>query len=448
MVPEDSLAQTGDQPEICSKEKIVRCKEIKEFIRDFGLPVLGNATVGKQYDQDAYPEQAKEALRGLLEKGLQLRFAQLNSLGLEFDSDSLKLKGTPGVAGDHEEALEFTYDEGSGDVSIVMKKYRVFVNSDPRSLWKEREPEPGLPYSKPHTDCRREDHGEAVLVGASRRGRSHAHKGTFRDDDFAIADLGDGWSLVAVADGAGSARFSRKGSQILCEEIKEQLQGKIPSNLKGDFEGLLRSYCQDHDEEKHQIIRSRVYNAVGKVVHKAAVTAIANEATKAGAERKEFATTLVLTLTKRFDFGWFTTCFAIGDGGAALIVDPKARDIRILNCQDSGEFSGQTKFVTMSALWDKPEEELLPRVRFQIAENPVALIAMTDGVSDPKFKTDRDFENPEQWVKFWDELTSVVVFERGNSGVANELLDWLDFWEEGEHDDRTIAVLVMGGSND
>jgi len=34
-----------------------------------------------------------------------------------------------------------------------------------------------------------------------------------------------------------------------------------------------------------------------------------------------------------------------------------------------------------------------------------------------------------------------VAFDHDNLTAPDQLLEWLDFWAAGEHDDRTIAIL-------
>jgi hypothetical protein len=46
----------------------------------------------------------------------------------------------------------------------------------------------------------------------SKRGRSHAHEGKFREDDFAVSELPADWNMISVSDGAGSAQLAREGS--------------------------------------------------------------------------------------------------------------------------------------------------------------------------------------------------------------------------------------------
>ena len=70
---------------------------------------------------------------------------------------------------------------------------------------------------------------------------------------------------------------------------------------------------------------------------------------------------------------------------------------------------------------------------------------MSDGVSDPKFETDANLNNPAKWDALWDDLKqNGVDLTDDNEAAKDQLLDWLDFWSPGNHDDRTIAILYEG----
>jgi hypothetical protein len=70
---------------------------------------------------------------------------------------------------------------------------------------------------------------------------------------------------------------------------------------------------------------------------------------------------------------------------------------------------------------------------------------MTDGVSDPKFETDNNLINPNKWDELWNDLLeNGVELTDDNENAKDQLLDWLDFWSPGNHDDRTIAILYEG----
>ena len=70
---------------------------------------------------------------------------------------------------------------------------------------------------------------------------------------------------------------------------------------------------------------------------------------------------------------------------------------------------------------------------------------MSDGVSDPKFETDANLNNPDKWDALWNDLReNGVELTDDNETSKIQLLDWLDFWAPGNHDDRTIAILYEG----
>jgi hypothetical protein len=56
--------------------------------------------------------------------------------------------------------------------------------------------------------------GQKIVV-VSKRGRSHANVGSFRDDDFAFKTLTIQVEYSSSFDGAGSASLSREGSNVL-----------------------------------------------------------------------------------------------------------------------------------------------------------------------------------------------------------------------------------------
>ncbi len=92
-----------------------------------------------------------------------------------------------------------------------MKKLLFVVNPDPKSLWKVIDPPSDAPFYKKSIDHQSVCRSGIHIAGASRRGRSHEHVGSFRDDDYYLnfSDV-SGWSVLLVADGAGSAKYSRK----------------------------------------------------------------------------------------------------------------------------------------------------------------------------------------------------------------------------------------------
>ena len=68
---------------------------------------------------------------------------------------------------------------------------------------------------------------------------------------------------------------------------------------------------------------------------------------------------------------------------------------------------------------------------------------MTDGITDPLFPTDAQLANPAVWREFWNEnLTKSVKLLPDNLQLKQEIINWLGFWSKGNHDDRTLALLI------
>ena len=130
------------------------------------------------------------------------------------------------------------------------------------------------------------------------------------------------------------------------------------------------------------------------------------------------------------------------------IYNKDAQVIKVLGVPDEGEFSGQTRFLTMPEIF-ADHTAFYRRLRFSIEDDFTALLLMTDGVSDPMFGTNSDLNNVEKWNELWDKLCygfpedniAGVQLSDDNEEAKDQLLNWLNFWKAGEHDDRTIAIL-------
>lgn len=66
---------------------------------------------------------------------------------------------------------------------------------------------------------------------------------------------------------------------------------------------------------------------------------------------------------------------------------------------------------------------------------------MTDGVTAAKLPTNNALADRDMWKELWTDLSGAVAFRRDNAEAEAQLLEWLNFWSPGNHDDRTIAVI-------
>lgn len=348
-------------------------------------------------------------------------------LGLSFDPDRGELRGTPALDGDHRLPLRWSLDEKtrySGECLLI-------VNPDPKSLWKVIEPPDGSPYLKPHADRRLLTGRGFRIAAASRRGRSHEHAGTFRDDDYFIGhDAQTQWSLILVADGAGSAKYSREGSRLAVSAAGAHLAEALAGETGARMTVALSTWDADSDGAA-QAMGAEFHS----LFHKAgmlAVQSIEQDARIRGAQARDYATTLLAAAVKRQDRETFLATFWMGDGAIAAY-GPRGK-VRLMGTPDSGEFAGQTRFLDRAALAD---QAFAKRIGIGRYADLTAVMLMTDGVSDPRFETDNGLIDPVKWDALWDEIAPLLAMPEPDKS----LVDWLHFFSPGHHDDRTLALL-------
>ena len=350
-----------------------------------------------------------------------------DGLGLSFDPETQMVTGEPKLDGEFDLPLQWRFSDSTAK---AVGKCRLTSNPDPKSLWKVLEPEAGLPYPKTHLDQKLLIGNGFKIAAASRRGRSHEHGGTFRDDDFFISDdPSSGWSVIIVADGAGSAKSSREGSRIAVSTAGPHIVSSLASDFGSKISALLGNW--DTDSTSQQAIGNEFHYLFHKTAS-LAVQAIEREAESSGVAVKEFSTTLLAAAIKRDGNNTFLATFWMGDGAIAAY-GPRGT-VKLMGTPDGGEFAGQTRFLDKAALSDQAYGK---RVKIGRLQNVSSVILMTDGVSDPYFETDNGLADPTKWDAVWDEITPLLA----DSAPEQRLVDWLHFFKQGHHDDRTIALL-------
>ena len=393
---------------------------------------LPNGTVGKEYAASfTLPASSISAVR----------LEGVSELGLAFEMDAdgqCSVAGTPQKAGDFNLILRFHTIDGEPASELRLP---IAFNPDPRSLWVSKPVPANIVFPKPDEDmdyvCVPEYEGKPQkdIVAASKRGRSHAQDGKPRDDDFRVSfNPQNGWYVLAVADGAGSARYSREGSKIACEVAERYCKDWL-ANRGDSLEYAVMEYEAERSKESLQPVVEKVHDILFKAATEAHKAIVARKDESEGAVLKDFSTTLLLAVCRRFSFGWFVASFGVGDGAIA-IYDKDSDTVRLLNEPDGGEFAGQTRFLTMTSIFSDRT-----RIRMSIVPDFTALMLMTDGISDPFFETDANLARKEKWDALWKSISAEVDLTDDNPASASQLLSWLDFWSPGNHDDRTIAIL-------
>ena len=367
------------------------------------------------------------------------RFVGLEKYGLTYNEDMEFISGTPNATG--ELAFQFFYSTKDGFFSKneIECQVLLFIKPDTRKMFdRQIEPEPNQPYPKAHLDKCLIQGKEKTLVGASRRGRSHAMDGRFRDDDMKMVYREeDGWYIIAVADGAGSAKYARQGSLIACETAVSVIQN---SGKLAELHRFLTNIAPNTEGGKNSPeLKTLMYSLLGQTALEAHKAISRESAATAGSADKDYSTTLLISIVKKYENQWFIGSYWVGDGGIGIYFDDDRAPI-IMGTPDSGEFSGQTRFLTMRDIF-ADYETIAKRLWVEFVPDFKALVLMTDGVTDALFHTEANLLKKEIWDKFYTHLTNDVNLIHNNPSVSDELLEWLNFWEKGEYDDRTIAIL-------
>jgi serine/threonine protein phosphatase PrpC len=424
---EDATHLPATQPQSLEVSKVSEPSETGSY-------QLDNAMVGRPYKAEFDLKELKIEQSTLL-PNFEGQIAALG-LSLKREGDILQIDGNPlsDAQGEHALVLDYTYDEQR----IHRKKFTLLINPDPKSLWKNIEPEEDLPYRKEHTATEQIANEDFNIIAASLRGRSHAHEGKFREDDFTIKMSGSGWHIVIVADGAGSAKFSRQGSLLACQTTLKSLEKSIAELLEPSFAELVGEFASAKTEQSEKEIKNLLYQVLCGAAF-ASYKRLEQESADTENPIKDYSTTLLFSIVKKFDSKTFIASFGIGDGAIGVYDQPN-NTVKLMISPDGGEFSGQTRFLTMREVIGDGSE-MLRRIKFNVFDKFTMLALMTDGIADPKFGTDNNLVAPEKWCELYSELQAEVDFNRGNKKAAEQLLEYMDFWSAGEHDDRTLAIL-------
>lgn len=351
-------------------------------------------------------------------------------LGIVFDDQTQQLQGIPLQAGEFKLAFQYKNNEAaqawsSGEMTFI-------ITADPRSLWQVNEPDINEPYQKAHSDHQLIQTEHFNLAACSQRGRSHEHAGTFRDDDFLIARVAEtDWSILIVADGAGSASYSRQGSLIAVQSAAKTLTDYLEQHHP-HLDRLLQQWQVGSDDEITKSVAQQIYKDFHDTFYKTAqvaIEAIEQEAELKQVAAKAYATTLLVAVVKQCEQKTFISTFWMGDGAIAVYAKDK---VRLMGKPDGGEFAGQTRFLDRSFA-----QQFGSRVNIGYYGDCEAVILMTDGISDPRFETDAGLANHEKWQALWQELEPQLQ----QTHPDQALLEWSKFFSAGHHDDRTLAIL-------
>lgn len=426
---------------VTNQKKMVDSWKIKNLIADVNEKqlLIPNATVDKKYEAEFSLKKYN------LTEILDFEIEGLENAGeLSFDKALGKITGTPKNSGEFKLIFKFKLKAQSEDSPFNERQISFIVNPNPKSLWKDLPSDTTDTYWKEDNETIYSKLGDRQLVVSSKRGRSHANVGSFRDDDFAYTHIeSNGWSVVAVSDGAGSAKISRYGSKLACQTIVDYFIDKLNDEFSASFSKLIEDNHNTPSDEIKKELSLSIYNLIGGAANQTHKT-LNEYATTNNFTLNDLNSTLIYTIFKTFSFGTVVLSFGVGDCPIAHL-SKDLSEVKLLNWLDVGEFGGGTRFITTTEIF--ASQKFASRINFKIIENFGYLFLMTDGIYDAKFVVEANLEKLETWKEFVADLngnneSSIKVnLEENNPNLCNELSEWMDFWSPGNHDDRTLAIV-------
>jgi serine/threonine protein phosphatase PrpC len=249
--------------------------------------------------------------------------------------------------------------------------------------------------------------GKWRCLAASVMGTSHISQGRPCQDANATVVTDDGSLIVAVADGAGSAKRAEEGSQCVVQCATKYLREKLADSKPQSIE-----QCEELIREAFRRARSGL------------------EEIAPGENLDDVATTLLLTVVTD---GWLST-IQIGDG--AVVCRTPSGAIRVLSKLGDHEYLNETTFLT------SPDYQRYLHIVTVPSEEISGLAMLTDGIELLAIRY-ADNTGHEPFFRSVFEFTENIVSTDG------ELADFLASERvcERTDDDKTLVLAVRHASN-
>lgn len=356
-----------------------------------------------------------------------------DGIALSVNLTDATLSGIVSTPGEYDIIVDF-YRPGIKPLQEQRERLTLLIVPNPKLMWKNLPSPRTGPYWVAEEKHSLTAAAGFAITAASKRGRSHAHLGGFRDDNYAIRSDGP-WLLAVAADGAGSAKYSRKGAEIVCELASTCILDLLIRDRGGEIDAALQQCQTRGDTEPLQ----GIFTAILHTGVSTALNEIKRECQTSGgdgAELRDYSTTALITISRQLDTAIIIASYSVGDG--AIAVYGKDAGLALLSSGDAGEYAGQTRFLDEYSV---TEAEVKRRTKVLMVQDMAALMIMTDGVSDPFFETDNQLMDASRWNALWQQLSAADTVK--GEGSDMKLLSWLDFWSKGNHDDRTLIIITQ-----
>ncbi len=315
-----------------------------------------------------------------------------NNIADETDKNSEPEKESPE---ENANKQDNTYSESDINTSEDTDSKLDDITDFTASMWKYFLIPDNEPESFPEYIVKSENCGKNSIIAARVRGKKHKHEGTNCDDWFETASSGD-IMYIAVADGAGSKKYSRIGAKEACRTVCGYLKYTFETEIINN--NILQSLSSDLSDEscisvcrtlsgiiQHSI--KKAYGAVENAFYSRVSNNIYSDLLGRAINIRDFSSTLlvavVVPIENEPNKKLIISC-QIGDGMIALINTNKSfeKSAKLMGEPDSGDFSGETDFLTSKNLLES--DSLVFRTRLSVDSSDIMMI-MTDGVADDYF---------------------------------------------------------------
>ncbi len=272
----------------------------------------------------------------------------------------------------------------------------------------------------------------SLTFGITFLGRGHSKNETVCQDFHKFFDLGNGWHIYVVSDGAGSASQAHRGAKMNCDLAVALIQRLIQ---KSDW--INSNYLPTEKEwhiEFEEICRAIKNMTCEKI-----------ESLDEPVKPRDFNATLVVILVSPKGM----MCGHIGDGRMGYL--SKDNVWHAIITPHKGEEANQTVFMMND--WDKIKIPAFKMSNVYVPETkvietePKAVALITDGCEnscwncvqfDSETEQYRDVNTP--FVPFWNDLVAMIQNE--NEG-RDAMIKYIDSSSEScqfEEDDRTLML--------
>jgi hypothetical protein len=246
------------------------------------------------------------------------------------------------------------------------------------------------------------------VVGAAVQGVAHLRLNLPCQDAQGYRVLPNGVLLAAVADGAGTARFSDQGARAAVSEMLRALEAALSAQLPPDAAG------------REALLRDAISSA------RLAVLTLARQA---GESAREYACTLAGVIVHADGL----VAGQIGDG--AVVVQEEDGSLVPATRLQRGEYANETHFLA--------QENALDQVEISSFERPVRAVAvMSDGLIRLALKMPAQTPH----LPFFEPLFRFAAAEANSDGAVEQLERFLGSARVNERtdDDKALVLAVRG----